>query len=171
MLRHACRLSLEGLVSKQRDAAYPAGRTRSWIKSKCSDRQEFVDRRLRAVLGVEGPRRLAGARLPQGRQARARRPGRHRLQPRRWRATSSARLEPLRRKTSPFAEKLTADAARGVIWVKPELVAEVEFRAWTADGILRHAAFRGLREDKPAREIIREAPRRDRPRRRARRSA
>ena len=42
MLRHACRLSLEGLVSKQRDAAYPTGRTRSWIKSKCSDRQEFV---------------------------------------------------------------------------------------------------------------------------------
>ena len=87
MLRHACRLSLEGLVSKQRDAAYPTGRTRSWIKSKCSDRQEFVVAGYVPSIGVEGARRLAGARLPQGRQARARRPGRHRLQPRWWPAT------------------------------------------------------------------------------------
>ena len=54
--------------------------------------------------------------------------------------------------------------------MKPELVAEVEFRAWTADGILRHAAFRGLREDKPAREITRESSRRDRAGAEARRS-
>ena len=57
-----------------------------------------------------------------------------------------------------------------MIWVKPELVAEVEFRAWTADGILRHAAFRGLREDKPAREIVREGGEVEaKPRRRGRR--
>ena len=65
----------------------------------------------------------------------------------------AARLEPLRRKTPPFADKLTADAAHGDVWVKPELVAEVEFRVWTADDLLRHAAFRSLRENKPAREI------------------
>ena len=70
---------------------------------------------------------------------------------------ASARLEPLRRKTAPFAGELAADAARGVLWVRRELVAEVEFRAWTADGLLRHATFRGLREDKPAREVVREA--------------
>ena len=157
MLRHACRLSLEGLVSKQRDAAYPAGRTRSWIKSKCSDRQEFViagyvpssvskDLVGSLVLGYHKDGKLVHAgRVGTGFSREVAR-------------DLVARLEPLRRKSSPFAEKLTADAARGVVWVKPELVAEVEFRAWTADGILRHAAFRGLREDKPAREIAREAP-------------
>ena len=157
MLRHACRLSLEGLVSKQRDAAYPVGRTRSWIKSKCSDRQEFViagyvpssvskDLVGSLVLGYHKDGKLVHAgRVGTGFSREVAR-------------DLVARLEPLRRKTSPFPEKLTADAARGVVWVKPELVAEVEFRAWTADGILRHAAFRGLREDKPAREITREAP-------------
>ena len=85
------------------------------------------------------------------------RPRRHRLQPQAA-ADLFARLEPLSRKTAPFAGKLAADAARGVRWVRPELVAEVEFRAWTADGLLRHATFRGLREDKPAREVVREEP-------------
>ena len=157
MLRHACRLSLEGLVSKQRDAAYATGRTKSWIKSKCSDRQEFViagyvsstvskDLVGSLVLGYHRDGKLVHAgRVGTGfSQAVAR--------------DLAARLAPLARKTPPFAGKLTADAARGVTWVKPELAAEVEFRAWTADGILRHASFRGLREDKPAREITREAP-------------
>jgi hypothetical protein len=58
---------------------------------------------------------------------------------------------------SPFAARLSAEEARGVRYVRPELVAEVEFRAWTADGHLRHASFRGLREDKPAQEVTREA--------------
>jgi bifunctional non-homologous end joining protein LigD len=159
MLRHACRLSLEGLVSKQRDAAYPTGRTRSWIKSKCSDRQEFVvagyvpssvskDLVGSLVLGYhEGDKLVHAGRVGTGFGREVAR-------------DLVARLEPLRRKTPPFADKLPADAARGAIWAKPELVAEVEFRAWTADGLLRHAAFRGLREDKPAREIAREAPER-----------
>ncbi|GBQ27999.1 non-homologous end-joining DNA ligase LigD [Acidiphilium acidophilum] len=58
----------------------------------------------------------------------------------------------------PFAAPLTADDARQARYVRPTLVAEVEFRAWTADGHLRHASFRGLREDKPASEIVHEAP-------------
>jgi bifunctional non-homologous end joining protein LigD len=66
-------------------------------------------------------------------------------------------LERLRIDKSPFDEKQTSEEARGVRYVEPKLVAEVEFRAWTADGNLRHASFRGLREDKPAREIMREA--------------
>jgi bifunctional non-homologous end joining protein LigD len=156
MLEHACRLSLEGLVSKRRDGRYPSGRSPAWIKSKCSDRQEFVIAGYvpstvdKAAVGslVLGYHR-DGALVHAGRvgtgfsQAVAR--------------DLRARLEPLERKSPPFAASLDAAARRGVTWVKPDLVAEVEFRAWTADGLLRHAAFRGLREDKPAREIVREA--------------
>src|SRR3546814_19921284 len=58
---------------------------------------------------------------------------------------------------SPFAKKLTAEAARQVVFVRPELVAEVEFRAWTADGSVRHAAYRGLRDDKAPEEVVRES--------------
>lgn len=157
MLRHACRLSLEGLVSKERDASYPAGRSRSWIKSKCANRQEFViagfvpstasaDQVGSLVLGY----RRDGAFVHAGRVGT----GFSRTVAR----DLKKRLDGIRRKTSPFADKLSAAARRDVVWVKPELVAEVEFRAWTADGILRHAAFRGLREDKPAQEITRETP-------------
>jgi bifunctional non-homologous end joining protein LigD len=66
------------------------------------------------------------------------------------------RLHRLEIATSPFAGRLSADERRQARFVRPELVAEVEFRAWTADGHLRHASFRGLREDKPATEIVRE---------------
>ena len=110
MLRHACRLSLEGLVSKQRDAAYPAGRTRSWIKSKCSDRQEFViagyvpssvskDLVGSLVLGYHKDGKLVHAgRVGTGFSREVAR-------------DLVARLEPLSRKSSPFRRE--ADRRRG----------------------------------------------------------
>jgi bifunctional non-homologous end joining protein LigD len=64
-----------------------------------------------------------------------------------------ARLEPLRRDTSPFADEVKE---RAVTWVEPQLVAQIGFSEWTADGRLRHPRFLGLREDKPAREVVRE---------------
>ncbi|HWK68257.1 MAG TPA: DNA ligase D [Rhizobiaceae bacterium] len=157
VLRHACRLSLEGVVSKLGDAPYSGGRGKNWVKSKCSARQEFVvggyvpSTTTRKgigslVLGVhEGDKLVHVGRVGTG-------------------FTSSVaedlfkRLERIRTPSSPFAERLAADDARQVRYVRPELVAEVEFRAWTADGLLRHASFRGLREDKPAQEIVREIP-------------
>ncbi len=155
VLRHACRLSLEGIVSKLRDGPYRAGRGRAWIKSKCSARQEFV---VAGYVPSSVSRRAIGSLIlgvyEQGGLQHVGRVGT---------GFSAAvaedlfrRLERMRIPDSPFAQRLTADEARQARYVRPELVAEVEFRAWTADGHLRHAAFRGLREDKPAAEIVRE---------------
>jgi bifunctional non-homologous end joining protein LigD len=156
ILRHACRLSLEGIVSKLANAPYRSGRGKSWVKSKCSARQELViggfvpstvSRRAigSLVMGVyDGKRLTYVGRVGTGFTAAVA-------------EDLFQRLERLRVPVSPFAESLTAEQARLVRFVRPALVAEVEFRAWTADGHLRHASFRGLREDKLANEIIREA--------------
>ena len=157
LLKHACRLGLEGIVSKLAEDSYRSGRSKGWMKAKCSSSQEFViagwvpsttSRKAvgSLVLGVyDGDRLEHVGRVGTGFSNAV--------------ATELAtRLERLKADASPFAERLTADEARGARFVRPELVAEVEFRAWTADGHLRHASFRGIREDKPAREIIREQP-------------
>ncbi len=155
--RNACRLGLEGIVSKLRDAPYRPGRGKSWSKAKCSARQEFVvagfvpSTATRSaigslVLGVyEGDAFRHVGRVGTGFTA----------------ATAAAlyrRLEPARVATSPFAEPLSGADARQIRFVRPELVAEVDTRGWTADGLLRQASFKGLRDDKPAREIVRETP-------------
>ena len=157
VLRHACRLGLEGIVSKRRDAPYRSGRGKSWVKSKCSARQEFViagyvpstvSRKAigSLVLGVyDGSELQHVGRVGTGFTAAVA-------------EDLFARLERLRVTSSPFAHGLAADASRLLRFVRPELVAEVEFRAWTADGHLRHASFRGVRGDKMASEIIRETP-------------
>ena len=156
VLDHACRLSLEGVISKAKTSAYVSGRKGDWIKSKCSMRQEFVIAGFTTsstsqsaigslALGVyEGGKLRHIGRVGTGYTSRIA-------------EDLHRKLEPLQQDKSPFADKLTALARRDLHYVKPELVAEVEFRAWSADGNLRHASFRGLREDKPADEISREA--------------
>ena len=65
-------------------------------------------------------------------------------------------LQPLRMKESAFAERLTSLARKGVVWAEPNLVAEVDYRGWTADQQLRHASFKGLRDDKDPHSVVRE---------------
>lgn len=155
VLKHACRLSLEGIISKVATAPYRSGRGKDWVKSKCSARQEFVIAGYvpssvsktaigSLVIGYyeDGDLTHAG-RVGTGYSSRT--------------AQSLFKaLQGLKVDKSPFAEKLTALERRDVVFVEPKLVAEVEFRGWTGDAHLRHAAFRGLREDKPADKIVRE---------------
>jgi bifunctional non-homologous end joining protein LigD len=155
VLERACGLGLEGIVSKLAASAYRSGRGRSWTKCKCSARQEFViagyvpsstgRKAIGAlVLGIyDGPALRYVGRVGTGFTASVA-------------EALFARLERKRIASSPFAGRLSSAEAREVRFVRPELTAEVDFRAWTADGLLRQASFQGLREDKPAREIIRE---------------
>ena len=156
VLENACRLSLEGIVSKRADAPYRSGRNRDWIKSKCSHRQEFVIAGYvpsstganaigSLVLGFhENGKLVHVGRVGTGFTAKSAREL--------WSLLEKRRVD-----KQPFAGKLSSEERRDVRWVKPELVAEVEFRSWTGAHILRHASFRGLRGDKPAQEVVRES--------------
>jgi bifunctional non-homologous end joining protein LigD len=153
VLEEACRLGLEGIVSKRADAAYRGGRTRSWLKIKCAQRQELV------VVGFTEPSRsrvglgalLVAAHGDDGKLRYAGKVGT---------GFSGAVLRDLRQRLEalavdepPVKTPLGPAERRRVHWAKPVLVAEVAFSEWTDDGRLRHPRFLGLREDKPAREV------------------
>ncbi len=155
VLKHACRLSLEGIISKIADAPYRPGRGRDWVKSKCSARQEFVVAGyVPSSVNSKAIGSLVMGYYEKGKLRHAGRVGT---------GYSGAvaqslvkRLNEVRIDKSPFDEKLAGVEKKDVVFLKPELVAEVEFRGWTADAHIRHAAFRGLREDKDPKEIVRE---------------
>jgi bifunctional non-homologous end joining protein LigD len=158
----ACAMSVEGIVSKRIDAAYTTGNRGLWRKVKCLNRAEFV------VIGwtePEGRRPYLGALLlgyydPQGKLIYAGRVGSgidnaelkrpwQRLQPL---ATDRMPLDVAPPRGSRFGSPLVLSR---VHWVRPELVAEVKFLAWTGDNLLRQVVYEGLREDKPAKEVRR----------------
>jgi bifunctional non-homologous end joining protein LigD len=159
----ACRLGLEGIVSKQRNAPYTSGRGAAWLKVKCVARQEMV---IGGYTDPEGARAefgslLLGVHDRAGRLVYAGRVGTgfdHATL-----RSLGARLRKLEQRVCPFAPDGPRPPARGAHWVKPELVGEVAFTEWTRDGRLRHPAFEGLREDKPAAQVVREKSRAPRP--------
>ena len=154
----ACRHGLEGCVSKRADSPYAGARTKDWLKIKCLQRQEFV------VCGFtepSGSRSRFGALVLGFRDKKA-----LRYAGRVGTGFSERTLEdvyrklvPLERKSSPVKDPPKGANARGVRWVDPRLVAEVAFGEWTDEGIVRHPRFVGLREDKPAEDVVAEKPR------------
>ena len=156
LLKHACKLGLEGIVSKRADAAYRSGRGHDWIKTKCSDRQEFVVAGFAPstndshsvgalVLAVydHGALRYAGRTGTGFTQDSAR--------------ALYRKLVALKLDKTPFVSVPAEErGARAPVWVAPKLVAEVDFHGWTHGERVRQASFQGLREDKPTADVVRE---------------
>lgn len=150
-----CREGYEGVVSKRADAPYRGTRSKGWLKTKCIRRQEFVivgwspstaaSRGLRSLLlAVNGPDGLVYAgKVGTGFNADTIDDLRE-------------RLDKIATKTPPVF--VPRAAARGAHWVKPKLVAEVAFAEFTAEQVIRHASFVGLREDKRPEEVVAETP-------------
>lgn len=154
--RNACKLGAEGIVSKQAGSRYASGRSKTWLKAKCVHQQELVIGGFTPPSkGGPGVGSLLLGYYQNEKLIYAGRTGTGFTQA--TQKTLRKRLDELRESKAFFAE-LTADARKDAIWVRPELVAEVQFANWTSDHRVRQASFQGLREDKPAKEIRREEP-------------
>lgn len=157
MFEHACRLGLEGIISKRKDLPYRFGRGEHWLKSKCVLRQEFV------ILGYAPSTKIPGsaASLVLGYYDRGKLVYAGRVGTGSFVHARSLRedLDSLSAPKPAFGSPPPRGADKGVHWAKPRLVAEIEYRGWTKDWVLRHASFKGLREDKPPEEIVLETRR------------
>ncbi|EKT4520954.1 DNA ligase D [Pseudomonas putida] len=154
LLDSACQLELEGLIGKRADSPYVGRRSSDWVKLKCKQRQEFV---IVGYTDPKGSRNGFGALLlalhdnDSGQLRYAGKVGTG------FSATTldsiHARLKPLEVPEPALAKPPTGAEARGVHWLKPQLLAEVAYAQMTRDGVVRHSVFHGLRDDKPATAI------------------
>lgn len=153
----ACKFGIEGVVSKLADSTYDSTRSRSWLKSKCIKRQEFViagytesDKNFPGfgsiILGVyEKGKLIYVGRAGTGFTIKQR-------------LDLREKLDKLVRRSSPFESLPKDPGLRRAVWAAPKLVGEVAFTEWTDDGVIRHPSFQGLRVDKKASEVVREKP-------------
>jgi bifunctional non-homologous end joining protein LigD len=155
LYEEACRKGLEGVIAKRADSPYRATRSRDWLKLKCHAEQELVIGGFTAPQGsrtdfgallvghFEGDTLLYAGKVGTGFD-------------RSTLAELGAQLRDLESEDNPFAD--VHPIPRGTHWVEPQLVAQIAFTEWTRDGRLRHPRYLGLRDDKPARQVVREVP-------------
>lgn len=155
--KQTCQLGLEGIVSKRSDRPYRCGRTADWLKLKCVQREEFViggyslpSTAQRLGLGAL----LVGYYLKSGELVYGGKVGTGFSE--QVLVELRKKLDALTQDTNPFDLMERDRVERGTRWVRPELVAQLEFGSWTAEGLLRYPSFQGLREDIVARNVVRE---------------
>jgi bifunctional non-homologous end joining protein LigD len=155
LFSEACQKGLEGIIAKRADSPYRATRSSDWRKLKCHAEQELV---IGGYTAPQGSRTDFGALLVgYNEDERLRYAGKvgtgfdHETL-----RTLGARMRELERDDAPFAD--VHPIPRGTHWIEPELVAQIAFSEWTRDGRLRHPRYLGLRDDKAARDVVRERP-------------
>jgi bifunctional non-homologous end joining protein LigD len=156
LFREACRKGLEGVIAKRADSPYSSRRSRDWLKLKCHAEQELV---IGGFTSPKGSRTDFGALLvgyyEDGDLRYAGKVGTG--FDRKTLADLGHRMRELEQEEPPFVD--VHPIPRATRWLRPELVAQIAFSEWTRDGRLRHPRYLGLRDDKPAREVVRERPR------------
>jgi bifunctional non-homologous end joining protein LigD len=156
MLAKSCAMGLEGVVSKLADSPYRPGRQKTWLKSKCIKRQEFV------IIGYTdartGTRAIGALHLGYNEHGKLKYAGKVGTGfGMKYALDLYGRLTKLRTDTPPV-QNLPRNIVKAAHWVKPSLLCEVSFTEWTADGHIRHPSFQGLREDKKPQEVVKEKP-------------
>jgi ATP-dependent DNA ligase len=154
LYKQACQLRLEGIISKRRDSVYTGTRSDDWLKVKCLNAEEFI------IIGYTEPQRsrvgfgalLVGYYTPEGEIRYAGKVGTG--YSREFLIDFQKRLEKIEHATPTAVLPKGTYMRAKVHWVKPRMLAQVEFTEWTRDRILRHPAFMGLREDKDPREVV-----------------
>lgn len=153
--KHACEYGIEGIISKLANSAYESKRNRNWLKVKCNKEQEFIivgyEPSSKGMPGFgslilavyENNQLIYSGRVGTGFSIQLR-------------TEIQRQLDKIARKTSPLSAMPNEPGLRKAIWTEPKLVGVVTFAEWTVDGVIRHPSFQGLREDKNAKDVVRE---------------